>query len=77
MAEIIDLTTFRTNEPQQVSLYDLVEQAEVLVVLQKAVLEDYRSTTGRPEPHKLTAVANSLEHLRRNLKIIKTMIAQL
>ena len=38
-ADIIDLAAFRKNESQELSLSDLVEQAEALVILQEAALD--------------------------------------
>jgi hypothetical protein len=73
--EIIDLAAFRKNESQELSLIDLVEQAEALVILQEAVLDQSRSQIVSGEPdHRVMTVANSLRHLRRHLGIIKRLI---
>jgi hypothetical protein len=77
MGEIIDLTTFRKNESQELSLVDLLAQAESLVILQEAVLNQSRLTTSQREPnHRVITVANSLQHLRRHLGLIKRLIPQ-
>jgi hypothetical protein len=77
MGEIIDLTTFRKNESQELSLVDLLEQAEALVILQQAVLDQSRSNTPQSEPDpRVMTVANSLQHLRRHLGLIKRLIPQ-
>jgi hypothetical protein len=74
--EIIDLAVFRKNESQELSLIDLVEQAEALVILQEAAaLDQSRSQIPSGEPdHRVITVANSLQHLRRHLGIIKRLI---
>jgi hypothetical protein len=73
--EIIDLAAFRKNESQELSLIDLVEQAEALVILQEAALDQSRSQIPSGEPdHRVITVANSLQHLRRHLSIIKRLI---
>lgn len=77
MGEIIDLTTFRNNESQELSLADLLEQAEALVILQQAVLNQSGLTSSQGEPnHHVMTVANSLQHLRRHLGLIKRLIPQ-
>jgi hypothetical protein len=77
MAEIIDLTTFRRMESQELSLLDLLEQAEALVFLQQSVVDGCTSTASSSQPcNRLITVANSLQHLRRHLGLIKQMISQ-
>jgi len=73
--DIIDLAAFRNNESQELSLIDLVEQAEALVILQEAALEQPRSQSPSSEPdRRVMMVANSLQYLRRHLGIIKRLI---
>jgi hypothetical protein len=76
MAEIIDLTTFRRMESQELSLLDLLEQAEALVFLQEAVVDECSSTSGGQPRNRLMTVVNSLQHLRRHLGFIRQMISQ-
>ena len=72
---IIDLTVFRRNEPQELSLFDLLEQAERLVTLQEAVLDQPHSASLHCE-NRVTIVVNSLRHLRHHLGLIKQLIPQ-
>jgi hypothetical protein len=73
--DIIDLTAFRRNEPQELSLVDLLEQAQRLVMLQEAVLDRYHSAP-LPRENRITIVANSLRHLRHHLGIIKRLLPE-
>jgi hypothetical protein len=74
-ADIIDLAAFRKNESQELSLSDLVEQAEALVILQEAALDQSLSRLpASKSDHRVVTVANSLQHLRRHLGIIKRLI---
>lgn len=77
MAEIIDLRTVqRSDPPEGCSPLELLEQAEALVLLQEAVLHQFRSTTGQSQAdNNLIAVENSLQHLYRHLGLIKRMLS--
>jgi hypothetical protein len=77
VGKIIDLAAFRKGEAQQISLVDLLEQAEALVILQEAVL-DQSALMGsrRKADYRVSMVANSLHHLHRHLTLIKRLIAQ-
>jgi hypothetical protein len=72
--DVIDLAAFRRNESQELSLVDLVEQAEGLIALQHAVLDECRAHPLRNEPDKrIDAVINSLQHLRRHMKLLRQL----
>jgi hypothetical protein len=69
---IIDLAAFRRNEPQELSLADLLEQAEGLIKLQRAVLDECRRHAMHSEPDKrIEAVINSLQHLGRHISLLR------
>jgi hypothetical protein len=72
---IIDLTAFRRNESQELSLFGLLEQAEKLVTLQEAVLDKYHSAPLHCE-NRVAVVVNSMRHLRDHLGLIKRLIPQ-
>jgi hypothetical protein len=72
--DVIDLAAFRRNESQELSLVDLVKQAEGLIVLQHAVLDECRAHPLRNDPDKrIDAVVNSLRHLRRHMKLLRQL----
>jgi hypothetical protein len=75
--KIIDLAAFRQGEAQEISLVDLLEQAEALVILQEAVLhQSALKGSQREADDQVSTVANSLHHLHRHLKLIKRLIVQ-
>ena len=75
--KIIDLAAFRQGEAQEISLVDLLEQAEALVILQEAVLhQSALKGSQREADDRVSTVANSLHHLHRHLKLSKRLIVQ-
>ena len=59
---------------RQPSLEELLEEAETLLIMQQAALRS-QCRDGESESRLIT-VANTLDHLRTHLGLIKTMIAQ-
>ena len=69
---VIDLATFRRNEPQELSLADLLQQAEGLIALQRAMLDECRAHPLHNEAdRRIETVINSLQHLRRHISLLR------